>query len=297
MAQSPSHKMGQEIGFVMEKALYALFEPLAKEFSLYLDRQEPRVARQGKKKVTWIDDANNKHDLDFVFEKGGSANSVGKPRVFIESAWRRYTKHSVNKAGEIANSLVPLRRTYRDNRPFLGAIVAGDWTAGGLQQLRSQGVQILHIKTEQVVSVFKSVGLDFAFDENTPDAQMLTEVQKWSKFYPEDVDSTIQAFQDEIRDQFDEFAELIRQHLNRRVERVTILPLFGTTICLNTLEDAATYLSKINDGEIPLTQGGAEFKSIVIDIYYSNSDVVNARLSDINEAINWINQQLDWLNA
>lgn len=113
MAISPSHKLGQIIGYAMEEAFFEMLLPLAGEFSLYVDRQGPRNPARKGKFVTWVDDNKNKHNLDFVLERGGSVEVVGAPVAFIESAWRRYTKHSVNKAGEIANALVPLRRTYK----------------------------------------------------------------------------------------------------------------------------------------------------------------------------------------
>lgn len=128
MAESPSHKLGQIAGYAMEEAFYDMLLPVAEEFELYVDRQGPRKPARKGKFVQWVDDHQNKHNLDFVLERGGSQDRTGTPAAFIESAWRRYTKHSVNKAGEIANALVPLRRTYVDHRPFLGALVAGEWT-------------------------------------------------------------------------------------------------------------------------------------------------------------------------
>lgn len=140
MAKSPSHKLGQIAGYAMEEAFYEMLVPLAKEFGLYADRQEERKPARKGKFVQWADLNGNKHNLDFVLERGGSKSKIGVPAAFIESAWRRYTKHSVNKAGEISNALVPLRRTYVIHRPFLGAVVAGDWTSGGISQMESQGI-------------------------------------------------------------------------------------------------------------------------------------------------------------
>ena len=122
MAISPSHKLGQIIGYAMEEAFFEMLLPLAGEFSLYVDRQGPRNPARKGKFVTWVDDNKNKHNLDFVLERGGSVEVVGAPVAFIESAWRRYTKHSVNKAGEIAN----LRR----KSPILGGVSRGRMDSG-----------------------------------------------------------------------------------------------------------------------------------------------------------------------
>ena len=74
----------------------------------------------------------NEHDLDFVLERGGTATKRGIPVAFIETAWRRYTKHSRNKAQEIQGAIVPLFETYKRYHPLMGAILAGDFTPGAL---------------------------------------------------------------------------------------------------------------------------------------------------------------------
>jgi hypothetical protein len=73
------------------------------------DKKGPRPKVRGKKrKVAWTDSEGNVHDLDYVFEMNGTRDTMGEPVAFIELAWRRYTKHSRNKAGEIEAALVPL---------------------------------------------------------------------------------------------------------------------------------------------------------------------------------------------
>jgi hypothetical protein len=47
--------------------------------------------------------------------------------AFIETAWRRYTRHSRNKAQEIEGAIGPLAETFAHARPFLGAILAGQF--------------------------------------------------------------------------------------------------------------------------------------------------------------------------
>ncbi|MCI2265766.1 hypothetical protein [Sediminivirga luteola] len=64
MAVSPSHALGQIAGYMMEQAFFDMILPVANEFDLFVDRQGPRPARGTRKKVTWVDDHDNKHDLD-----------------------------------------------------------------------------------------------------------------------------------------------------------------------------------------------------------------------------------------
>nr|MBP8083761.1 DNA methylase [Spirochaetota bacterium] len=138
MASSNSHKFGQIIGDALEMAVEPFLRYFATEHNLYLDVKGPRAARPGSK-VTWIDINGNKHDLDFVLEKYGSESLIGSPVAFIECAWRRYTKHSKNKAQEIQGAIIPLFDKYKSDHPFTGVILAGEFTDNSLVQLKSLG--------------------------------------------------------------------------------------------------------------------------------------------------------------
>src|SRR3972149_4853370 len=118
MAESPAHKFGQVIGGVLESGIRPQLEEFCHQQGLYLDHQhKDRPARRGRK-VTWADDYGNAHDLDFVIEREGTDQTIGQPVAFIEVAWRRYTKHSRNKAQEIQGAILPLAEKYRWNNPF-----------------------------------------------------------------------------------------------------------------------------------------------------------------------------------
>ena len=82
MAESLSHKFGQIIGDLLELAIYPHLQRFARKNKLYLDKNGEREARKGKK-VTWLDINGNKHDLDFVLERGGKENVIGSPVAFI----------------------------------------------------------------------------------------------------------------------------------------------------------------------------------------------------------------------
>ena len=110
MAASPSHKFGQIIGDLLESAVAPLLADFAVKHGLYFDRKGSRQCRDGLK-CSWIDLNKNSHDLDFVLERGGTTIKKGMPAAFIEVAWRRYTKHSRNKAQEIQGAIMPLAET------------------------------------------------------------------------------------------------------------------------------------------------------------------------------------------
>jgi len=169
MAESPSHRFGQIIGELLEEILLPILENFCKERDLYLDRHGDRVGVRSGRKVTWEDKDGNKHDLDFVIEKGATATLLGRPVAFIESAWRRYTKHSRNKAQEIQGAVLPIAEKYQNDSPFLGVVLAGVFTQNSLDQLKSVGFRVVYIPYQGVMESFAKIGINARFDESTPD--------------------------------------------------------------------------------------------------------------------------------
>ena len=169
MAISPSHKFGQIVGDNLELAMLPLLVDFAKQHGLYLDRKGQRPCRKGTR-CSWTDLNGNTHDLDFVLERGGSESKKGSPVAFIETAWRRYTKHSRNKAQEIQGAIEPLAQTYKHAGPFKGAVLAGVFTDGALNQMKSLGFSVLFFPYEKVIAAFNQVSIDAYYDEDTPDA-------------------------------------------------------------------------------------------------------------------------------
>ncbi|MCX6774567.1 MAG: DNA methylase, partial [DPANN group archaeon] len=180
MAISPAHKFGQIIGETLEAAIEPLLAKFASEHKLYLDKKGSRPCRKGMR-CSWTDLLKNSHDLDFVLERAGSLYKQGIPVAFIEVAWRRYTKHSRNKAQEIQGAILPLAETHRDAAPFKGAVLAGVFTAGALKQLKSCGFTVLFFPYETVLEAFKTCGIDPSFGESTSDGVFALKIQAYEK--------------------------------------------------------------------------------------------------------------------
>jgi hypothetical protein len=180
VAQSPSHKFGQIIGDLLETMMHAPLKAIAKRHNLYLDYKHNRAARGSRKKVSWTDHKGNVHDLDYVLEYGGTEAVIGSPKAFIEIAWRRYTKHSRNKVQEMQGAVGPLAEAYRHCNPFLGVVLAGVFTEGSLQQLRSHGFGILYFPYESIVKAFAKTDIDASFDEDTADHVLQEKVDAYA---------------------------------------------------------------------------------------------------------------------
>lgn len=272
MAESPAHRFGQIIGKLLESIVHPQLNEFCSEQGLYLDHQlRQRPARRGKK-VSWTDQYGNLHDLDFVIERDGTDQQIGKPLAFIESAWRRYTKHSRNKAQEIQGAILPLAEKYRWNNPFLGTVLAGVFTKGSLDQLRSLGFQVLYFPYEMIVEAFQLEGIDIAFDEHTPDSVFAQTAEQITSS-PDVMVKVRQHLINANQAAVEQFFSALRQRLSRYITRVVITPLYGRINEFVTIEDAVNFLD-----QHMIYEGSGEFRRYDIRVDFSNADKVEASL-------------------
>lgn len=275
MAESPAHKFGQLIGNLLEELIRPSLDDFATSSRLYLDYQKkPRSTRKGKK-VTWEDSYGNTHDLDYVFERDGTSEKIGTPVAFIEVAWRRYTKHSRNKAQEIQGAVLPLAEKYQWSNPFLGAVLAGVFTEGSLDQLRSHGFQILYFPYDSLIEAFATVGIDIQFDESTSDETFRQCVKTIENMPPVAMQKVkehlVAANQQELRS----FMGSLEKRLARMVEKVVIIPLYGRSDEFSTIEDALRFLNQYRiREELP------DFRKYEILITFTNGDRVEGSFKE-----------------
>lgn len=250
-------------------------KPVLQEFclehGLYLDYQgKKRAARKGKK-ISWLDDFGNSHDLDYVIERNGTNDAIGQPVAFIEVAWRRYTKHSRNKAQEIQGAIRPLAEKYKWNNPFLGAVLAGVFTSGSIEQLTSLGFHVLYFPYETIVAAFAKEGFDIEFDETTPDSVFRNSVQRLEKTPQIVLDKIKQNLVKANQKGFQDFLNSLRIRLERLIERVIIIPLYGHSNEFVTIESAMTFLESHS-----IYEGSGAFRKYEIQVLFSNGDRVDA---------------------
>jgi hypothetical protein len=279
MATSPAHKFGQIIGDAVEAALIPLLEKFARKHGLFLDKHGCRPCRKGQK-CSWRDLNGNVHDLDFVLERGGTPDKKGVPAAFIEVAWRRYTKHSRNKAQEIQGAIKPLAETYRNAGPFLGAILAGVFTEGALDQLRSLGFNVLHFSYDSVVSVFREFGVDAAFGEDTPDAEFAKKVKAFRRLSPKKREALAGQLLKAHAETVTRFMAALAQTVLRQVERIVILPLFGTPLEVKTVAEAIRFLQGFDEAA-----GDKKIQVYEVRVEFNNGNRIEGRFMDRESAI------------
>jgi hypothetical protein len=282
MAQSPAHRFGQIIGEVLEAAVVPVLTKFARQHRLYLDRKGPRPCRSGLK-CRWVDENGNAHDLDFVLERGGTPSRIGTPAAFIETAWRRYTKHSRNKVQEIQGAVDPLAQTFRNARPFKGAILAGVFTEGALTQLRSLGFTVLYFPYASVVEVFAKFGIDARSDESTADAEFARRVRSYERLQPAARKKLAAALLKAHAADVKQFLASLEAIVLRQIERVVILTLHGTGHELRTIADAVRYIEAyIDDGR------NKPIERFEISLCYTNGDQIHGSFKDKPAAVEFL---------
>ncbi len=274
MAEAAGHKWGQFIGEYCESAIEPLLQVFADIHGLYLDKKGQRPARTGKK-LRWVDSFGNGHDLDYVLERGGTPTKIGTPVAFIESAWRRYTKHSKNKAQEIQGAILPIAEKHRFSAPMLGCILAGEYTSGALNQLKSIGFKVLYLTYDSVIQAFASVGVDARFDETTPDKDFDVKMQQWA--------AVPNAKQNDVwnkllvlnKQSLDEFMLHMERAVVRRINSIRIIPLHGSAMDCVSVSEAISFVEHYDEA----APTGPLVKYEVI-IRYDNGDKIEGQFQN-----------------
>lgn len=280
MAASQSHTLGEFIGAFFEDLMKAPIRKFSAENGLYFDSAGARKARKGKK-ITWTDVHGNRHDLDFVVERGGTDAKIGEPVAFIELAWRRYTRHSKNKVQEIAGALDPICEKYRFSKPFKGAVLCGQFTDAALKQLENDGFHVLHIQFEKLASAFRAHGLDIEYDEHTTEAQLRKKHAAVSKKANRKILDDVRA--DLLKDcecGINRFLAELKASCDRKIKTICILPLHGRRMEVCDIGEAIELIDGYK--HIPAAHKLEYFEVVV---KYGNGTIIQGQFKEKDEAI------------
>ena len=285
MVTSPGHKLGQMLGNFLEEMFGKDLVSFSEQHGLYCDRKGERPKVRGRRrKVTWKDNRGNSHDMDFVIERNGTFERMGDPVAFIELTWRRYTKHSRNKAGEIEGALLPLKETYQETCSFIGVIVAGEFTEGGIRQLISNGIQVLHIPSDVIVECFKTKGIALDYPEDASNDLKIDLIERWEALSEEDVEEIKQCIKRRIRTNYKRFMKSLKQSLLRRIEIIRLVPLFGEEKTFSKVNDAIRFIQ-----EYPETKPkNYKFKGYEIYVRFTNGDKLEGKFQNKNVALKFL---------
>lgn len=285
MARSLAHTWGQIVGAIFETTFYRILDEAASRAGVYLDYNGNQRAsncgvRNERGKLAWKDEGSNWHQLDFVYERGGTHAQVGTPLAFVEIAWRRYTKHSKNKAQEIEGALLPIAQTHRHSRPLLGAIVGGVFTKNSLMQLESRGFVLIYVPYANVVGAFAKVGIDARYDEDTNESEYNAKLTKYAELSPDQRTGIQEHIIDSVTDQIEVFLTNLESSIAREVARIVVIPLHGEPAEITGVDEAIAFIAKYDDGHG--TRGGVI--RYEIEVRFSNGASIRGEFPTKSEA-------------
>lgn len=283
MARSQSHKLGKFIGAFFEDLMKEPIREFADKSGLYFDTVGFRKARGGRK-LTWADVYGSKHDLDFVLEKNGSEDAIGEPVAFVELAWRRYVKHSKNKAQEISGAVDPICEKYKFSKPFKGAILSGQFTKNSLDQLKKDNFHILYIPYEKLVDAFRTQGLDIDYDEDTKENDLRKKYAAVSKNENKPLLETVRkrilkTCETEIK----QFISELSASYNRKIKNICILPLHGKSTEVLSADKSIDFINDYSSfsSNLPLAY-------VEIIVAYNEGTIIQGQFKEKEEAVEFL---------
>jgi hypothetical protein len=288
MAESLAHRWGQIIGDAFETFVRGILADFARRHDLYLDFKRPRKARSGQSKLTWQDGYGNKHDLDYVLERGGTEDTLGVPVAFIEAAWRRYTKHSKNKAQEIEAAVMPVASTFSRHQPFLGAVLAGEFTPNALHQLESKGFAVLHIPYESILRVFGKLGIDASSEDGaggTTEEQFRCKIAKWESLSPpKGIERLLAELHALHQRDIGDFRQRLDVAITCRVSSIRLTVLRGHSVECSDVESAIAYLIE-EEKSYRLREDGERREAFEVQVRFNTGAKIEATFPRRAEAI------------
>jgi hypothetical protein len=291
MAESLAHKWGQCIGDVLEVFVQNILGEVAQQHGLYLDSKRPRKARGGQGKVTWQDGYGNKHDLDYVLERGGTEEVLGVPVAFIESAWRRYTKHSKNKVQEIEAAVMPIALTFSRHQPFCGAVLAGEFTGNALHQLESKGFSVLHIPYASILAAFRELGIDASSEDGaggTTEEQFQEKISRWESLQqPQATNRLLAKLHSLHQTEITNFKQRLNAALTRQVSSIRLTVLRGHSVECSDIQSAISYLIE-EEKVFRMREDGEQKETFEVQIRFNTGAKIDATFPKRTEAITFL---------
>jgi hypothetical protein len=288
VAESLAHRWGQIIGDGFEMFVRNILADVAQKHGFYLDFKRSRRARGGQNKVTWQDGYGNKHDLDYVLERGGTEDALGVPIAFIESAWRRYTKHSKNKVQEIEGAVMPVALTFSRHQPFCGAVLAGEFTRNALHQLESKGFVVLHVPYASILTAFRGLGIDASSEDGvggTTEREFRAKIAKWKALRQPQATRRLLARLHALHErEIADFKQRLEASVVRLVVSVRLTVLRGHDVECADVASAIAYLID-EKRTYPLRKDGDQLESFEVQIRFNNGAKIDATFPKRAEAI------------
>lgn len=179
--------------------------------------------------------------------------------------------------------MLPLLITHRNNAPFAGAILAGVFAAGALEQLRSQGFSVLYFPYEVVIAAFDKVGIDARFEEDTPEAEFSDKVEAWEALSSSQRDTVAEGLVDVNSEEVTQFISELRATITRQVRSVRIMPVHGLVVEKDSVEEAISFIQDYSEDPSP-----QPFTRYEVEVLYNNGNEIGGKFQDKGSVIQFL---------
>src|SRR5690606_21916186 len=166
----------------------------------------------------------------------------------------------------------------------IGAALAGIFTNGALDQLRSVGFTVLMFPYETICTAFKEIGLDVRFDENTEDADFANVVGVIDGLDPFQRRAVENRLIELNQTALDEFIQCLGDALDKQIEKIRVIPLFGKDNEFDQIRDATSFINAFDD----VTSSGV-FQKFEIQVRFTNGDNIEAEFNSKHGALEFLN--------
>ncbi len=202
-----------------------------------------------------------------------------------------------HKSQEIEGAILALAETYSHLKPFLGVILAGVFTKGALEQLRSRGFIVAYFPYESILHAFAAVGIDASFDEGTGEKEFLKKIKSFAALPPAAVmkiritllnPAKVGKEKSELvtpdKPPLEDFLVALDKSLSRRVQGVTVAVLHGNPRQIPTVTEAIAYIQGYRDSD------GTRESVLQYQIYvrYNTGDGIQGTFNHKDDAIRFL---------
>jgi hypothetical protein len=162
-------------------------------------------------------------------------------------------------------------------------ILAGVFTDGALNQLKSLGFHVLFFSYDSIVDAFQKVGVDASFGEDTPEKEFRKKLTRWKATSKKAKRSVAERLIKGHQRDIDCFFSTLDTAMTRCIERIIVIPLHGRETQCSSVGEAIAFLSSYESAQVQ-----APIYKYEIQIRYNSGDKIAAEFTEKTAALEFL---------
>ena len=183
---------------------------------------------------------------------------------------------------------MPVALTFSRHQPFLGAVLAGEFTRNALQQLESKGFAVLHVPYESILAAFRELGIDASSEDGvggTTEDQFREKITKWESLpQPQATGRLLTKLHALHQREVAEFNQRLEASIMRRVNSVRLTVLRGHSVECPDVESAIAYLIE-EERNYRMREDGEQREAFEVQVRFNTGAKIEATFPKRAEAI------------